>query len=90
MMERTSDLHISEQRTLNELIHSKRMGGWKRLRKTLELAALMQAESGKGSVESWICDNILIRRYVEWMAEAIKPPIQDWPVGMMRAKARFI
>lgn len=29
MMERTSDLHISEQRTLNELIHSKRMGGWK-------------------------------------------------------------
>ena len=48
MMERTSDLHISEQRTLNELIHSKRMGGWKRLRKTLELAALMQAESGKG------------------------------------------
>ena len=50
MMERTSVLHISEQRTLNELIHSKRMGGWKRLRKTLELAALMQAESGKGFI----------------------------------------
>ena len=50
MMERTSDLHISEQRPLNELIHSKRMGGWKRLRKTLELAALMQAESGKGFI----------------------------------------
>lgn len=47
MMERTSDLHMSEQRALNELINGKRLGGWKRLRKTLELAALMQAESGK-------------------------------------------
>ena len=50
MMERTSDLHVTEQRTLNELINSKRMGGWKRLRKTLELAALLQAESGRGFI----------------------------------------
>lgn len=50
MMERTSDLHMSEQRTLNELINSKHMGGWKRLRKTLELAALVRAESGKGFI----------------------------------------
>lgn len=48
MMKTTSDLHISEQRALNELMNGKRLGGWKRLRKTLELAALMQAESGKG------------------------------------------
>ena len=53
MMERTSDLHISEQRTLNELIHSKRMGGWKRLRKTLELADRKSVVVGKECRSRW-------------------------------------
>ncbi|HIT53646.1 MAG TPA: hypothetical protein IAD07_06875 [Candidatus Fimivicinus intestinavium] len=50
MMERTSDLHRSEQKTLDELINNKHLGAWKRLRKTLELDALMRAESGRGFI----------------------------------------